>query len=188
MADVGHGLQAALLLAWGRREGMVRLAAVDASDARVAARSFWAAALCVPAFVCIHLIGWVEVGVPAHPAAFFIFDLMGHSIAWAGFAVLSHAIAAAIGRSERWPRFIAVWNWCNVVQYLMMLVSALPLLIGVPSWISEAVWLVAIGWALWLEWFATRLALEVGPYQAAALTGCDLMLGLFLSGLTAFTN
>ena len=46
-------------------------------------------------------------------------------------------------------------------------------------------WLVAMGWALWLEWFTTKLALDIHGIPAAGLVAMDVAIGLFLVGLTA---
>lgn len=185
MAAMGNGLHAALKLARGRADGLDLLGATP-SDASmdVAARSFWAMALCVPALLALHLIGWVETGIPADATLELVRDIAGYVVGWLGFAALSHVLAQRLGRAGRWPRFVTIWNWCNVVQYLMLVASALPGLLGLPDWIGETVWLVALGWALWLEWFATRLALDVSGPTAAGLVALDLALGLFLSALS----
>ena len=28
-----------------------------------------------------------------------------------------------LGRAKLWPRFVTVWNWCNVLQYLALVVA-----------------------------------------------------------------
>lgn len=176
------------MLARGRKEGLGLITAEPSAESQVAIRSFWAAAVCLPAFVCLHVLEWVQSGVPDHPAGGFALALLGFIIDWAAFAVLSHYMASGIGRGRQWPRYIAIWNWCNVVQYLMLTAAALPVLLGLPDWVEQAAWLIAMGWALWLEWYATRLALEVGPFAAAGLTLFDLILGLFVFGFTAAIN
>jgi hypothetical protein len=183
-SDVGNGLNAALLLARGRREGLNLLNPAIADAARVAARSFWAMALSLPAFICLHLLDWTRSGVPDDATSAFAVDLVTFAVYWIGYAVLSHAVAGALGRAAHWPRYIALWNWCNLVQYIMVTAAALPLLLGMPSWISQAADLFATGWALWLEWFATRLALEVSPVAAGVITLIDLLAATFLFGLT----
>ncbi|HEX3347101.1 MAG TPA: hypothetical protein VHS58_03245 [Acetobacteraceae bacterium] len=184
-ADLGSSLNAALLLAVGRREGLWLFAAGGQDAARMAARSFFAAVLSLPAFICLHLIDWMTSGLPPHPAQDFTLDLAGYVLYWAGYAVFSHALARAIGRAAHWPRYITAWNWCNAVQYMMVTAAALPLLIGLPGLIAQAVGLVAVGWAFWLEWFATRLALDIGPVSAAVVTAIDVFAGMFLFGLLA---
>ncbi len=43
--------------------------------------------------------------------------------------------------------------------------------------------LVTLGWAIWLEWYATRTALAIGGLPAALFTLLDLALGVALAGL-----
>jgi hypothetical protein len=181
IALVGDSLQGALLLARGRSEGLQRLTERDEPAMAVAARSFWAAALCLPAFVCLQLIDLALDGhVPPHAAHGFALQLLGYAIDWAGFALLSRTIAASMGRLAAWPRFIVAWNWCNVVQYFLLVLASLPPLLGAPDLVSETAWLAATGWALWIEWYATRLALGVTTWQAVGLVLLDEALGFAL--------
>ena len=59
---VANGVQGALLLARGRVDGLRYVEA----DMAGAARSFWAMAICLPAFVCLRLLAWTEAGTPPH--------------------------------------------------------------------------------------------------------------------------
>lgn len=179
LTGVATGIQAALLLARGRAEGVGLLATTDGELSQAtAARSFWAAALCLPAFVCLQLIGWAQPpGPPAHAGHEFALDLLGYVIDWTAFALVTRWLAGIMGRGARWPIFIAVWNWCNVVQYLLLVVASLPPLLGAPEIVGQTAWLVATGWALWLEWYATRLALDITRLQAVGLVLADLAMG-----------
>jgi hypothetical protein len=179
------GLQAALLLARGRSEALSVLG--EAADAfATARRSFWAMAFCLPAFICLRLIAEATAPGSTPPGAHgFAADLLGAAIGWLAFALASHRVAGLLGRAREWPRFIALWNWCNLVQYLALVVAALPDLLGLPAWMSETAWLVAVGWALWLEWFTTALALSLPGVTAAGLVLLDLAIGLAVSGMTS---
>jgi hypothetical protein len=174
--SISSGMHAALLLARGRADG---LRYAD-SDLAGAARSFWAIVVALPAFICLRLLSGGAGPVPAHD---FALDLLSYIIGWIGFALLSRPVIEAMGCMPRWSRFIVVWNWCNVVQYLLLVVAAVPGLLGAPAMVQEAASLIAIGWALWLEWFAIRLALEVSTLAALALVGLDLSIGLALTAL-----
>jgi hypothetical protein len=174
------GLQAAWLLARGRPEGVRH---ID-NDLRVARRSFLAAGVALPAFLCLRLLDAAAEGPPAHAAHAWALDLLFYVIGWAGYAVLSHPLAKALGRAQHWPRFITVWNWCNVVQYLLLVIAGIPLLLGAPDWVDQTAGLVALGWALWLEWFAARVALDITGLAAFGMVMLDIALGLVLSGLT----
>ncbi|SRR5579875_192211 len=178
LGSVGAGIQGAVLLAQGRRDGL-RYVEPGLEGAR---RSFWAVLICLPMFAALRYAEWAHGPVPVHAGAL---DVLGYLIGWAGFALLSQPLAAAIGREGRWFGFIAAWNWCNVVQYVLLLAAAVPGLLGAPPWVRQTAGLVAIGWAVWLEWYAARLTLDVGPLAAAALTCLDLLIGLALSGAIA---
>ena len=178
IAGVATGLQAAMLLARGKPDGIGLLATEDEPALAIAKRSFWAATLCLPAFVCLQVIDLAqEPRLPPHAAHGFALQLLGYAIDWAGFALLTRWLAGTIGRGARWPTYIAVWNWCNVVQYLLLVVASLPPLLGLPAIVGETAWVVATGWALWLEWYATRLALGVNGVQAVGLVLLDEALG-----------
>ena len=177
---VANGLQAALLLARGRPEGL-RFVEADMAGA---ARSFWAAAVCLPAFVCLRLLAWTESGLPPDPGHAFATDLLFYVIGWAGYAVLSRPVVAALGRAALWPRYIAAWNWCNFVQYSLLVAAGIPGLLGAPEWVEQTCQLIALGWALWIEWFAARLALQIPALPAAGLVALDLALGLLLVAIS----
>jgi hypothetical protein len=179
-ASVASGLHAAWLLARGRAEGVSFVEA----DMAGAARSFWAAAVCLPAFVCLRLIGWTESGLPPHAAHVIAIDLLCFLAGWCGFAVLSHQMVGAMGLAARWPRFISLWNWCNVVQYLLLVVFSIPGLLGAPVLVDEVAQVVALGWALWVEWFAFRLTLGIGFAAAAGLVAIDVAIGVLLAALS----
>lgn len=175
--SVASGLQAALLFARGREDGLRYIEPDHAS----AARSFWALPVTLPAVVCLTLIGWVEGGVPAHAERALGLDLMTFVLGWIGYAVLTYELVRYAGMAERWPRFIAAWNWCNVVENLLLVFGSIPALLGVPAIIAEAAQLFAIGWVLWIEWFAIRLSLKSNGIVAAWLVLLDLAIGLTLS-------
>ncbi|MGG5808654.1 hypothetical protein [Falsiroseomonas sp. CW058] len=147
-------------------------------------RSFFAAVICLPAFLALRFFGWSEFGAPEagllRPLAA---EVTGYAIAWVVFALASLPLAQAWGRGAQWPRFICAWNWTNAVQYLVLLALTLPGSLGLPGWAAQALTLAGLGYAIWLEWFVARHALAVLPLQAGAIVGLDLAIGLFLGGL-----
>lgn len=148
-------------------------------------RSFFAAFVCLPAFLAIRFFAWAQTGGPGGMGRALVAELAGYTIAWAGFALISLAIVQTWGRTAQWPRFIAAWNWTNVVQYAVILAAALPGAVGAPAIVAQALTLAGLGYALWLEWFVARHALGVSGGQAGALVGADLALGLFIGGMIA---
>jgi hypothetical protein len=180
-SSVASGLQAALLLARGRPEGLLQVE----SDMATAARSFWAMAICLPAFVCLRLLAWLADGIPPQAVHALALDVLSFVIGWCGFAVLSYRLVANVGLTARWPRCIVLWNWCNVVQYLLLVVFGIPGLLGAPPFLDQAAQLVGLGWALWLEWYAFRLTLGIGFASAAGFVVLDVAISAILAAINA---
>jgi hypothetical protein len=148
-------------------------------------RSFAAAFVCLPAFLLMRLAAWDASADPSQDDALrpLLAELIGYTLAWSGFALISLPLAQAWGRGNAWPRFIAAWNWTNVVQYAVLLALLVPGLLGLPAGFAQILTLLGLGYAVWLEWFVTRHALGVEGTRAAIMVGVDLALGLFLTGL-----
>jgi len=168
--QISAGLYGAFLLARGRTEGLL-LAALSPEGV---ARSFWAAALCLPAFLGLRFLS----SETSPDLGSLVADLSAYAASWAGYALASRWTAERLGVLNRWPRFIAAWNWCNVVQYLL-LVLILPVPPGlVATWLG----LVTAGYTLWLEWFVAREALGIPRGRAIGLVALDVAISLFLTG------
>lgn len=175
-----RGIVGALLLARARPDGMDAFEPTMA-DARA---SFLAALYCLPIFLLLRL-GAGPAAVAIDPFRAVAADLIAFVCSWAGFALASLALAEAMGRRALWPRFIAAWNWVNLVQYVVMALLSLPELLGMAGMVADALALLGLGYALWLQWFATRIALGLPGPRAAGFVVLDLGLSLFLSGLAA---
>ncbi|WP_244457541.1 hypothetical protein [Roseomonas fluvialis] len=139
--------------------------------------SFVAALLCLPFFLMLRGLAGGETlrGLTA--------DMIAYVCSWAGFALASLPLCEAMGRRALWPRLVAAWNWVNLVQYVVLGVLALPGVLGVSGIAMEALGLIAVGYALWLQWFTARAALGVNGLRAAAFVALDLAIAVFLSGL-----
>jgi hypothetical protein len=174
------GLAGAFLLGRGKPEGL----ALMEDTPEGAWRSFAAALICLPAFLAIRLFAWAASSLPEGGFLRGLSaELIGYAIAWSAFALLSLPITMNWGRAAAWPRFIAAWNWTNVVQYLVLLALMVPGLLGLPALLSGLLSLAGLAYAIWLEWFVARRALGVDGLRAGLLVVVDLMLGLFLGGL-----
>jgi hypothetical protein len=177
LASVTAGLSGAVRLALGKADGVVLVP----GDRTTAARSFWAIAFCLPSVVCRLFMAWSDDGIPAHAGHAVGRELIVFVLGWLVFVEMTHFLAPLLGRADRWGRFIAVWNWCNVVEGVLVIIGGLPGLLGAPDIVSEASELITIGWALWLEWYATRLTLQVGAGTAGGLVLLDQVIGIVLA-------
>jgi hypothetical protein len=173
------GLRGVFMLARGQAHG----AALIESTPEGAARSFWAAAICLPGFLALVFLDWADDPPAAGVGYALMVQLIAHAGGWAGFAVASHALAQAVGRGAEWPHFIAAWNWANVVQYLLLLLAvSLPPLLGLPRPLTSALALATLGYQLWLVWFLARTTLG-GRGLAVAVVGLDLLIGVVVAAL-----
>lgn len=180
--SVANGIAAAILFARGRPEGL----ALIAPGLEGARHSFLAAAICLPVLLALRIFGWATQGAPPNGVAVSLAaELIGYTLGWVAFALASQLLAQQANRGGDWPRFIAAWNWSNLVQYGLLIVLLLPSLLGLPAWIGNAMGLVAVGYAIWLEWFVTRIALNIPGLTAAMFVILDLAMGLFIGGVTA---
>jgi hypothetical protein len=147
--------------------------------------SFLAAAICLPIFLLLRAMtgGGAAAVAGADPARVLAAELIAFACSWAGFALASIPLAEAMGRRALWPRFIAAWNWSNLVQYLVVTALTLPVLAGAPRFLADGLGLAGLAYAVWLQWFATRAALRVTGLQAAGFVILDIGIAVFLSGL-----
>ncbi|MBO1075369.1 hypothetical protein [Roseomonas marmotae] len=176
-AELRAGLRGALMLARGRAEGIMLMPLSAAG----AGRSFWAAVFCLPIFLLLRV---VLSDVPLSSRGL-LAELCGFTVGWAGYALASLPMALAAGRGALWPRFLAAWNWASFVQYGVILLLALLAGLGLPGWLVQGMELAGLGYALWLQWFATALALQISGARAAGFVLLDLVLGMVMSGFVS---
>lgn len=172
------GLRGAFMLARGQAHG----AALVEDTPEGAARSFWAAAICLPGFLALLLLDWAGEPPEAGAAYALLAQVVAHATGWAGFAVASHALAQAGGRGAEWPHFIAAWNWANVVQYLLLLAVSIPPLLGLSGPLASALVLAMVGYQLWFAFFVARTTLRSAGL-AVATVGLDLLVGVAVAAL-----
>jgi hypothetical protein len=156
---------------------------VFAPTVEEARSSFLAAAICLPVFLLLRSISGPATLEGVDPFRALAADLIAYVCSWAGFALASLPLAEAMGRRALWPRFIAAWNWANLVQYVVVSALTLPALVSAPRMVADTLGLLGLGYAVWLQWFATRAALRVSGPRAAAFVVLDIGIALFLSGL-----
>jgi hypothetical protein len=175
---MGLGLRGACRLAVGRVDA-VRDFGSDRASARL---SFWAIAFALPLAISILGAGWVANGaVPPHWLRLMAREALVFVASWLAFAALSWRMAARSGRGPLWPGYIVAWNWCNVVGNMLLTAAAFVAASGAHRMAGQVAELTALGWALWLEWYATRLTLRAGPLLAAYFVAVDQLIGISFS-------
>ena len=147
-----------------------------------AGRSFWAMALCFPLFFLLGRLA--GAGDSLHD---WTIESLGFVIAWLAFALAAEAMATMAGKSANFTRFIAAWNWTNLFQYLALFLGSL-LGSAFGGGVVQILSLLVIAYALWLEWFTTRVTLGVAGVAAGMFVLLDLAIGLFVQGVVMRVN
>lgn len=140
-------------------------------------RSFWAGAICWPMFFALGLITGVNEGLGE-----WLIEAIGFVVGWVGFALASQMMAKLAGREAAWSRFIAAWNWSNIPQYAALVLLSAPGML-LPVGFAQVLALVAVGYAMWLEWFVTKQALGIPGASAVMFVLLDVAIGLFVQGI-----
>ncbi|MBI0538025.1 hypothetical protein D9599_20910 [Roseomonas sp. KE2513] len=169
--QVAAGIRAAGLLAMGREEGL-RYALLSMEGT---ARSFWAGAICLLPFLLIRSLGndaLLGAGLPV--------ELIGYVLGWVAFPLASLLLVDASGRGPLWPLFVAAWNWANLAQYAVLVLSTL---LGsvLPPALAGLLTLASFAYALWMEWFVAQRALRISGARAALFVLLDIGIGLLIA-------
>ncbi|MEQ9121536.1 MAG: hypothetical protein RIM80_03090 [Alphaproteobacteria bacterium] len=183
MTRLGEALWSASL---AFRLGRFDASAVDAfqDDDRTFWRSFWALPVALLlGFVATRLmLGAIgaEAGMYRRSPASIAWDVTG--------ALLSLAVAAefarAVGKAERWPRYVVAQNWASLAQTIVLTLALLGLaMLGAASDFVQFAMLAIGFWKLAFDWYVAKTALQITGGQAALLTAVLLALSLVLDRL-----
>lgn len=181
-AEIAQAARGIAMLTFGKAEG----ARAFTNDIAATRRSFITALFAFPIFVLFHYLDWLAGTGPLEGNHALILDLLSYPISWAGYALIALPLLRALGLEAQWPRFITAWNWSNLAQYVLLLVTALPMLAHAPSIVSETSALVGYGWALWLEWWMARQVLGLSPSGAAFLVLADVAFSALVSLISVY--
>lgn len=178
---IAAGLQGALLLARARPYGLLLF---ESSPTGVA-RTFIAMAICLPAYLALRLSSLPDGPIAMGPLRLLAGESLGFAVAWLGFALASFHLAQRLGQEQHWPRFLAAWNWSNVVQYAAMLAATLvPSALGATPLLVQAIAIIGLGYAVWLEWYVIRVALSISGLVAVGFVLLDMAIALAVSAVT----
>lgn len=172
--EAALGLRGALRLARGYPDGLMLLP----TQADAVWRSCIAAVICWPAFLALRMLFYADAAPALSIGLIIVIETCAYLVAWFGFALASRHLATALGVGLRWPRFLAAWNWTNVVQYMLALVG------GTPNWLSLSGPLLVVTTvlagvaAIFVEWQAVRFALGLRGPLAALVIVLDIAVAL----------
>lgn len=175
LAEAATALQGAWRLSRGRRDG-IRFMDVSAAGA---ARSFWAAALALPAAIPLTLMRLTLFPPRAGASEVLAIEVIAYAIGWTAFPVVAHAAARIAERGHRFATLVAAYNWVSLVQILILVVAAPVTLGGVLPAPLDTLFEIALRLALtaYTAW-TIRVALDLSWPAAIGLALVEFMLGL----------
>lgn len=140
-------------------------------------RSFWAAALMAPPYMLFLILKFARQEADLDPLRFILVEAIAYTILWTAFPLAAWYLIAALGKADRYIRYIVAYNWANVVQIAVTLpVFALIAASGLPGGVARGIWFAVIVAALYYQYFVARTALEVDMPIAAGLVFMDFVL------------
>lgn len=148
-------------------------------------RSFAAMALTLPAYVVE--LATVRRGLGGTVPGAGLFDdrglaalvAAGHVLAFLALPVAMIFVARRCGLGHRYVPFVIVTNWLQVFASLMLAVPGALLVLGwEPPGLTAVFTFAFTVIVVHVQWFATRVTLEVGAALAAAVTALGVALSV----------
>jgi hypothetical protein len=143
-------------------------------------RSFRVIVLAAPLYAFYILINYARVEVAADDLEILLVEALRYVIDWLFYPVVFYEIARHRGWLDRYPRYIALLNWINLPQIILIVIGT-ALASVVPGPVATV---LVLALQLFLfYWFmaATRLALGVGWAVAGVLLAINFVPMLLLS-------
>jgi hypothetical protein len=144
-----------------------------------ALRSFWAAALALPAAIPLTLLRLSYFPPRADAMEVIAIEIAAYAIGWTAFPVVAHAAAGIAERSHRYTMLVTADNWVSLLQIFVLLVAAPVTLGGFVPAPFDSLLEIALRVALtaYLA-FTIRVALDLSWAAAIGLALVEFMLGL----------
>lgn len=150
-------------------------------------KSFWAAALALPAF---GLILYLQTGIPSKQLANFgvlaqeagfanalSSNLIAYAVTWLVWPIVMDRVAPALGCDRYYFRYIAAYNWMLAVWWLIMLGYNFLRFTDVVTMETANTFGLGVLTILWAyHWFVIRSTLRIGGGLAAALVAIGFIL------------
>jgi hypothetical protein len=151
-------------------------------------RSFWAAVLAYPGFLCLRALH-VDIDptqcTTLDIVQILLVETIGYVILWTLFPLIIVFFGRWLRREEQSLDFIMAYNWSQVLQTVVLLVAA-GLVAGdfMPLTVAALFQLILFLALFAYEWFIARTALQASGLAATAIVLLDLVLTEGVSQVT----
>lgn len=146
---------------------------------RGALRSFWAAALALPAVLPLTIMRLTYFPPRADELQVILVEIIGYVIGWTAFPVLAQVAARIAEREHFYSRVVAAYNWTSLLQICALLLTAPLTLSGfLPTGLDALIELIVRGALLAYLAFTIKVSLDVSWPAAIGLAVVEFLLGL----------
>jgi len=178
--DAAYGLYGAWRLALFDRSGLTNFE----NTAEACRRSFQVAFLAAPLYA---LLEWMRLGpsdITAGPLRIVLVEGIAYAASWVAFPLVVFSVAQLLNRSDRYFRYIAAYNWAQLLQTgLMFAVGVIAYLGGFPRSVSGGFSLFVTLAILAYEWFIARTGLDIPGPAAIGVVLVNVIIGLILQSI-----
>jgi hypothetical protein len=178
--DIAKGLFGAWMMARGDK----RAAVLFDNNLDAVWKSFWAAALCLPAYLAIVLLDYLQNPPTGGLGRFLAAQSIAYVIGWAAYPLLMVTVTRLLERLLVYPRYIAAYNWANVITLNLSLLAAVLGASGLlPRGGMAFVQLIVLTAIVAYEGFIAATLLALPPWRAGLVVAIDLLLSFLVTGL-----
>ena len=150
-----------------------------------ALRSFWVAAILLPAYVIMVLLHLIERPAALGPAALVLVHGVAYLIGWTAYPVAVLWLARLLDREAEGFGYIAMYIWSQLLVMVVVLpISALRVGQMLPEGLTGLLELLVNLAVMAYLWFIARAGLRLGPFAAMGLVAVDLTLSMIILGIT----
>jgi hypothetical protein len=148
-------------------------------------KSFFCALLILPGYIVWVALGSGELYKDAGFLRIVSVEAIAYVIGWVAWPLVMAYIAPAIGKDNRYIRYIVAFNWSAAIQIVLyLLVLFLGVVVRVPPGFAAFFAFFVLIVTLVYHWFILRVALEASPGGAVGLVIGELVLGQFIRGMS----
>ena len=141
-------------------------------------KSFFAAALVLPAFLILKWIELSSLPVTAGPIRIVLVQSSAYVIGWVAFPLVAFYLCEVIGKGANYIRYIVAYNWFQVILVALTLPIILVIISGVlPAQGAQLIDWIRIFAILSYLWFLALIGMEAGGWVATLAVVIDLVVG-----------
>lgn len=141
-------------------------------------RSFYAAVICLPAYIVMVAVDMQRTPVLASLERLLAVHAIAYVINWTAFPLAMTWAVGLLDREDHYLRYITARNWAEVLE-MALFVPALTLAASDASWFEPLPAFAAFV-VFCYQWFVARTALDTSGIQALAVVGLNLVIDLVL--------